>query len=142
MSFIRYNRNPQGIEVGDCVIRAISTVLDLDWYIVHDELCDLSRDMADMPSSNRVWKKYLWRQGFQEFPVDNSCPNCLTVSKFCSTHPKGSYILSTCDYSSASNGIIVVGTHVIAIIAGDYYDTWDSGNDVPLSFFTYKNMRR
>ena len=123
--------------MGDCVIRAISTALDLDWYVVHDDLCVLSRDMTDMPSSNRVWKTYLERQGFHEHIVDTDCPNCLTVEKFCIRHPKGTYIVSTCDYSSA-NQIIVVGTHLLAVKAGDYYDTWDSGIDIPLSYFSTK----
>lgn len=134
MSFIEYNRNPELLNVGDCVIRAISTVLDISWDQVHDELCFLSGKMADMPSSNRVWKKYLRDWGFKEIEIETDCPNCLTVRDFCYLHPNGRYILSTCDYSSA-NKIIVVGTHLIAVIDGNYYDTWDSGNDIPLSYF-------
>ena len=136
MSFIRYNENPAKIEVGDCVIRAISTALNMDWYQVHDELCELSREMTDMPSSNRVWKEYLRQYGFREYVINNTCPDCLTVSKFCERHPQGVFILSTCDYSSALDKVVVVGTHVIATINGNYIDTWDSGNDVPLSFFS------
>lgn len=134
---MRYNRNPANLEVGDCVIRAISTALDLDWYVVHDGLCKLSREMTDMPSSNRVWKKYLKQRGLYEYVVETDCPNCLTVEKFCMRHPSGIYIVSTCDYSSA-NRIVVVGTHLLAVKNGDYYDTWDSGTDIPLSYFCAK----
>lgn len=94
--YIRYNRNRDGLEVGDCVIRAISTALDLSWDIVHDDICYLSGIMADMPSSNRVWKKYLRNYGFVETMIDTDCPNCLTVQDFCERHPVGRYILSTC----------------------------------------------
>lgn len=132
--FVMYNVNPQGLQVGDCVIRAISTVLNLSWDVVHDELCALSGYMADMPSSNRVWKKYLRDYGMKEIEIDTDCPDCLTVEDFCWLHPKGRYILSTCDYTSA-NQIIVVGTHLIAVINGNYIDSWDSGRDVPLSYF-------
>lgn len=134
MSYIHYNDNPFGLDVGDCVIRAISLALNYNWFMVHDELCFLSRKMADMPSSNRVWKAYLKEKGISERMIDTQCPNCLTVEEFCDSHNRGRYILSTCEYKKANN-IVVTGTHVIAVIDGDYYDTWDSGGDIPLSYF-------
>ena len=133
--YIHYNDNPFNLDTGDCVIRAISTALNYNWFMVHDELSFLSRKMADMPSSNRVWNQYLYDKGLQEFQAQNTCPNCLTVERFCKTHPKGRYILSTAEYTKARDNLIVTGTHVVAVIDGDYYDTWDSGADVPLSFF-------
>lgn len=135
--FIKYNRNPAGYNVGDCVIRAIATILDFRWERVHDELCDLSADMYDMPSSNRVWKAYLELYGLHEHVVETYCPNCLTVQNFCKRHKYGRYLLSTCEYTAA-NQIMVVGSHVVAVIDGDYYDTWDSGDDIPLSYFCYE----
>ena len=136
--YIHYNDNPFNLDTGDCVIRAISTALNYNWFMVHDELSFLSRKMADMPSSNRVWKQYLYDKGLQEFQAQNTCPNCLTVERFCRTHPKGRYILSTAEYTKARDNLIVTGTHVVAVIDGDYYDTWDSGADVPLSYFVVK----
>lgn len=136
--YIHYNDNPFGIYVGDCVIRALSTALGYNWFMVHDELCFLSRKMADMPSSNRVWKKYLEDLGFRETQIDNTCPDCMSVEKFTRLHPRGRYILSTCEYSKANENIFVVGNHVIAVINGNYYDTGDSGADVPLSYFCVK----
>lgn len=133
--YINYNDNPFGLYVGDCVIRALSTALGYNWFMVHDELCFLSRKMADMPSSNRVWKKYLEDLGFRETQIDNTCPDCMSVEKFTRLHPRGRYILSTCEYSKANENIFVVGSHVIAVIDGNYYDTGDSGADVPLSYF-------
>lgn len=140
MGFIYFNDNPYGLHVGDCVIRAISTALNYNWFMVHDELSFLSRKMADMPSSNRVWKTYLEELGYKETMIENTCPRCLTVHQFCQDHPYGSYILSTCEYKKA-NSIIVTGTHVVAVIDGKYYDTWDSGGDIPLSYF-YVSERR
>lgn len=133
--YIRYNDNPFNLDVGDCVIRAISTALNYNWFMVHDELSFLSRKMADMPSSNRVWKQYLINKGYHETQINNTCPKCLTVDEFCRQHPKGRYILSTAEYTKARDNLIVTGTHVVAVIDGDYYDTWDSGQDVPLSYF-------
>ncbi len=132
--FIKYNKNPGNLEVGDCVIRAIALFFGYSWNKVHDELCSLSGEMYDMPSSNRVWKQYLYEHGLKEVRIDTECPNCLTVKDFCWQHQIGRYILSTCDYASA-NQIIVVGTHLIVAIDGNYIDYWDSGMDIPLSYF-------
>lgn len=129
------NLNPFGNDTGDCVIRALTLALNYNWFMVHDELCFLSRKMADMPSSNRVWKTYLKEKGYREESLQNTCPNCLTVEEFCKLHPQGRYILSTAEYTKARDNLIVTGTHVVTIIDGDYYDSWDSGADVPLSFF-------
>ena len=135
MGFIKLNLNPFGQDTGDCVIRAITLALNYNWFMVHDELSFLSRKMADMPSSNRVWKTYLNEKGYREEPAQNTCPNCLTVEQFCRQHPVGRYILSTCEYTKARDNLIVTGTHVVTVIDGDWYDSWDSGADVPLSFF-------
>lgn len=135
MSYIHLNLNPEGLQTGDCVIRAITLALKYNWFMVHDELCFLSRKMSDMPSSNRVWKQYLQNEGYQEEIIENTCPKCLTVEAFCKSHPKGRYILSTAEYTRARDNLIVTGSHVVTIIDGNWYDSWDSGGDVPLSFF-------
>jgi hypothetical protein len=133
--YIHYNDNPFNLDTGDCVIRAISTALNYNWFMVHDELSFLSRKMADMPSSNRVWKQYLKEKGYAEEVIETHCPNCLTLIDFCRSHPQGRYILSTAEYTKARDNLIVTGTHLVAVIDGDYYDTWDSGDDIPLSHF-------
>ena len=53
--------------------------------------------------------------------LPESCPECVTIIRFCMIYPKGRYIIGT-------------GGHAVAIIDGDYYDSWDSGNEIP-SFF-------
>lgn len=57
--------------------------------------------------------------------VPNTCPNCITVKKFSDHHPEGRYLLGT-------------GSHVIGIVDGNYYDTWDSENELLLYFFYRK----
>ena len=75
--FIRLNLNPFGQDTGDCVIRAITLALNYNWFMVHDELSFLSRKMADMPSSNRVWKQYLKEKGYKEEIAQNTCPDII-----------------------------------------------------------------
>lgn len=114
------NPNPNGMYVEDCVIRAISIVTDRSWDDIFMHLCLQGFIMKNMPSSNKVWGNYLTSIGFSSYPVLDRCPNCYTVRDFCSDYPNGIYILAT-------------GTHVIAVINGDYYDAWDSGDELPTS---------
>lgn len=75
-----------------------------------------------MPSSNNVWGAYLEEKGFERLSIPNTCPNCYTIKDFCKDNPKGVCIIGT-------------GSHAVAVIDGDYYDTWDSGDEVPIYFF-------
>lgn len=126
--FKKTNPNPANNLVGDCVIRAISILTDKSWDYVFDTLCDKAHSMYDMPSSNSVWSAYLLDRGYRRYIIPNTCPNCYTVRDFCIDNPIGEYLLAT-------------GTHVITIIDGDYYDTWDSGDEVPIYYFK-KEARR
>lgn len=121
--FIFKNPNPSGSYVGDCVIRAISIASGKSWYEIYVDLCLQGLIMYDMPSSNRVWSEYLKSKGYNRYIIPNDCPDCYTVKDFCSEHFKGTYILGT-------------GSHVIAVINGSYLDTWDSGDESPIYYWT------
>lgn len=122
MAFIFYNSNPENNLVSDCVIRAISKVTGDDWETVYLGVSAVGLDMHDMPSSNRVWGKYLRTIGFDRFSIPNTCPDCYTIRDFSIDYNHGSYLAAT-------------GTHVVAVINGDYYDTFDSGDEVPIYFW-------
>ncbi len=119
----RFNPNPKGLIVGDCTVRAICAVTGRDWYSVHEELCDLARDMADMPSSDRVWWELLRQYGFEWRRMIDQCPECYTVRDFAEDHPKGLYVLGP-------------PNHAVAVIDGDYWDSWNSGSTVPSYYLT------
>ena len=121
--FIHRNPNPNGSYVGDCVIRALSIAMQKPWYDVYVDLCLQGLMMYDMPSSNRVWNEYLKTEGYTRHVIPSDCPGCYTVRDFCGEHFKGAYILGT-------------GTHVIAVINGNYFDTWDSGDESPIYYWT------
>lgn len=104
------------------MIRAIAVATGKSWERVFDELYRVGRGEFDMMSSNNVWGLYLYRLGFQPFLLPESCPQCVTIKEFSRHFPHGRYIIGT-------------GTHAVAVIDGDYYDTWDSGNLVPSYFF-------
>lgn len=105
------------------MIRAISILTDKTWDYTFIELMVHSYDMSDMPSSNVVWSSYLKSIGYNRKLIPNTCPDCYSVRQFCEEHPEGRYLLGT-------------GTHVVTVIDGDYYDTWNSGDEVPIYYFT------
>lgn len=120
--WIRRNENPINRRVGDCVVRAISTALGQSWQKTFVHLCIRGFMVFDMPSSNAVWAEYLKTKGFKYIGIPNMC-NCYTVEDFCKDHPKGTYVLGT-------------GTHALTVIDGNYIDVWDSGNEIPIYYFT------
>ena len=116
------NLNPFGKHVGDCVVRALSLALDQDWDTTYLELMSQGFSMKDMPASNAVWGQYLKNKGYKRHVIPDECPDCYTISEFCTDNPQGIYILGT-------------GTHVVTVKDGSYYDTWDSGREIPLYYF-------
>lgn len=125
MAYIFFNPNPKNNRVGDCTVRALSKLLNQDWNETYLGLCLQGFLLKDMPSSNDIWSRYLIEKGFTRGILPDTCPSCYTIRQFCTDNPKGSFLLAT-------------GTHVVAVIDGNYYDSWDSGNEVPIYFFKRK----
>ena len=121
--YVPYNANPLNNNTIDCTIRAISRLTNKSWDAVYVALAVEGFIQKDLPNSNRVWGKYLQENGFVRDIIPNTCPVCYTVNDFCVDHPYGAFLL-------------VTGDHVIAVIDGNYYDTWDSGQAVPVYYWT------
>ena len=120
--FIPYNPNPQANYVGVCVIRAIAKVTNRDWDSTYLDICIQGFMLKDMPSANHVWGAYLKSQGFNQYLLPNTCPDCYTIKQFCEDNDWGSFLLAT-------------GSHVVAVENGFYYDAWDSGDEVPIYYW-------
>lgn len=120
--FIFYNKNPAGNVTGDCVIRALSTIADSEWDDIWLEIMTLAFKEKDMMTSNRIWQKYLHSKGYIRHNIPDTCPDCYTISDFSRDFNVGSFIVGT-------------GTHVVAVKEGNYYDTWDSGNEIPIYYW-------
>ena len=122
MSYVYYNPNPFKLSVGDCTIRAISRALNYSWKRTYLSLVIQGFLMYDMPSANRVWGEFLKSQNFIKRQISDTCPDCYTIRDFCIDNPIGTFIVGT-------------GEHVVCVINGDYYDSWDSGNEIPIYYF-------
>lgn len=122
MGFIFVNPNPDGLFNGDCVIRALSIALNKPWDDIYLDLCAQGFIMKDMQNADAVWGKYLIESGFKRYILDNECVDCYHLRDFCDDFPKGIFVIAT-------------GTHAVAVIDGDYYDTADSGNCVPIYYY-------
>lgn len=117
-----FNMNPAQLDTGDCVVRAISLLLNQSWERTYLMVALQGFLLYQMPATNDVWSQYLYGRGFRRRAIKNSCPDCYTVKKFCEDFPIGRYLL-------ALNG------HVVAVIDGSYYDTWDSGDETVLYYW-------
>lgn len=124
--FVPTNPNPHGLYVDDCAVRAIAIALDKPWDYVYIWLCVQGFMAGDMPSSKNVFGKFLKSRGFTRFAIPDTCPDCFTVRDFCEQNQNGTFILAT-------------SSHVIAVIDGDYYDAWDSGDEVPVLVWRREN---
>ena len=122
MAYVFYNPNPKNQRVGDCAVRAVSKAIGKDWTDTYIGLCSEGLALRDMPSSNYVWGMFLRKYGFEEYMLPSVCPECTTVSKFAKEHRKGRYVLA-CQ------------NHTVCVINGDYFDSWDSGDEVILYYF-------
>lgn len=117
-----YQPNPQDKKTDDCVIRALTKALGVDWdtasiYAIIQQIRD-----ADIYTKNYVWGNLLLRNGYSKHHIPDSCPDCYTVRDFCDDHGIGMFIVGT-------------GDHVLAVVDGDYYDSFDSGDMVPIVYY-------
>lgn len=126
-SMIRYNANTRGVRTGDCVKRALSVAYSMNYDDVATEL-------------NRINKKYGYNRGYTREPVFTefiksrgdhfeSVSGFQTVEEFCEEHPTGVYLVLTNKNIDANET-----NHIIAIVDGDYYDSWDSGSSKVLKY--------
>lgn len=126
--YIYYNMNPDKKRTIDCVIRGVSFVTDQDWDTVFIHIAVECLMYHDMPEANYIWAGYLRKLGFAKHLIPDTCPLCYTVKDFCVDHPIGTYLLVIIGYGTE-------GGHVVAVRDGNYYDIWDSGNEVPTYYW-------
>lgn len=101
---------------GDCVIRALTKALGMEWLEVFDDIQPISRELQIPFNCKPCYEKYLEGKGFVYHGISNSKGTKRpTVQSFTKEHKEGIYILR-------------VAHHIVAVSEGYFWDTWDSGN--------------
>lgn len=101
---------------GDCVIRALTKVMNKEWLEIFEDLIPYARELQCMPNEKQCYERYLKDNGFEYHGISNKKGSKRpTVKSFAKEHKTGIYYLN-------------VANHCVAIIDGTYYDTWDSGD--------------
>lgn len=122
MVWIRNNQNPEDIRTSDCVYRAIAMLERKPWEEIYMDLSVQGLMMHRPPIENSVWGAYLKKKGYKQKLLPDTCPDCYTIADFCKDYPHGEYLLAT-------------GTHVVCVIDGNHYDTWDSSQEIPIFYW-------
>ena len=120
--FIKCNPNPYHLRTDDCVIRAIAIAENASWDKIYLDLSIYGLIYADLPIRNNVWGRFLNDRNYEYITIPNTCPFCYRIKDFCKDNPNGTFVLGT-------------EHHAVCVINGDYYDTWDSGSEVPIYGF-------
>ena len=113
--FKEYNANPWGLNISDCVYRAISLVLNKPYREVVRELKAYAGDNRNTNSGN-CFLPWLKSQGYdiREFVTK------MTVNQFLNDLHIGVD-------ADKFNALLLVNGHVTAIKNGICYDTWNCG---------------
>ncbi len=82
------NANPNGNDIEDCAIRAISVAERITWDEAYIELSKSARKMGLMINSVEAIEKYLDKK-YKRVPI-----RVETVGEFIDTHPYGTYLIT------------------------------------------------
>lgn len=119
--FVYYQPNKKDLKdkVGDCQIRALTKALNITWLEAFDLITPICREQQVMDIFSCDLKKTveaMAKLGFVYTGVSNKKGTKRpTVDSFAKTHKTGTYIAT-------------VAHHVVAVVDGKYYDTWDCGD--------------
>ena len=129
-----YNANTRNNNVGDCVKRAISLALGRDYDEVSAELNKLKRSLnVDAFNVPYVYSRYLRKFNVVPKNLNPTAENSVTESEFAKAYPSGTYILEVGKAKLSSYSrfkTYVPSNHLVAVIDGDIYDSWDSSDDI------------
>lgn len=116
--WIQTNPSPEKLRTDDCTVRALSLALDIPWDAAYVLLVSKGLELHVMPDKASVIHAVLRERGYHRNVVPDSCPDCYTLQDFCNDHPNGKFIVAS-------------DSHIVVVIDGDVYDTWDSTSEIP-----------
>lgn len=120
-TFHYHNANPKNRITTDCVVRAISTALELPYSQVVMELAEMQCKTGYDDGDKTLYEKYLASKGWVKHKQPRKDFNLkYTGKEFCEMAQE-----YTMDYPSRMIANIG-GHHIVAIVEGRVWDTWDS----------------
>lgn len=130
MSYKYYQPNNKDIkdQQGDCVIRALTKALNKEWIEVFDELVPYAREVQTMPNCKPAYNKYLEDMGYKWVGLKaEKGKKRATPKTFCKEYKEGTYILA-------------LAHHLVTVVDGNYYDTWDCGNGCVYGYWKVERL--
>lgn len=106
--FIYYS--PNGKSQDDCAVRALSKIEGITWREAFLLLSETGAEEESLIQYEHVVSKTLEKLGYNEYKVEKGKPVQLNLIT-----------------KKIDKGIAFVKGHVVAIVEGNYYDSWDSG---------------
>lgn len=113
--FIEFNPNPsKNVKANDCTIRAYCAAEKLDWDAAYDIACKYGKKGTYMPNDKDTVHNILEQEfGYIKHRISKEDKG-MTVADFAIKYDVGTYY-------------VMVNRHIVAVVDGKYYDTWDSG---------------
>lgn len=129
-TFHYYNANPKNKITTDCVIRAVCTVLGKPYNDVVMEMARLQCETGYDDAEKKLIDKYMKQNGWVRVKQPRKDDNTkYTGEEFCRTlmHPVYSEELGF-EIDFEINRVLahIGGHHVVAIMSGQVWDTWNS----------------
>lgn len=132
--YVYYQPNKKDLkdQVGDCQIRALCKTLNVSWVEAFDLTIPICRELQTytiFDCDHTKTKEAMEHLGFTYTGISNKRGTTRpTVDSFAKDHKTGSYIVK-------------VAHHVVAVVDGKYYDTWDSGNKSMYGYYERKENK-
>lgn len=129
-ALVRYNANTRGTSTGDCTARAISLAFNIDYTKARKALNNSAKEnwkeKWNYNSINNVKKVIQDLGGGPEIKCDEK----ITLGDWADKYSSGVYIVH-CNRTGQPHG---PGGHLVCVIDGKIYDSWDSRNYYPVSY--------
>lgn len=137
-TFHFHNENPKNRITGDCTFRAIATASGKAWETVVMEMAEMSCRTGYAINDKKGIEKYLNEQGWVKMKQPRKGDNTkYTGEEFCAVQKRylGYVADDVMTYGACYDDGIVIssniiadvgGHHIVAIIDGTVWDTWNS----------------
>jgi len=121
--WVEFNPNPgHNAKANDCTIRAYCAAEKISWEEAYDIASQTGKDNAYMPNDKpNVAKIITEKFGYEECKLEKD-ERKMTVNEFAIKYNIGTYL-------------VMVARHLVAVVDGQYFDSWDCGDKKVSKYF-------